>query len=29
NIVEKLGIKSVSGLTIYAVMHGYIDADRI
>ena len=29
NIVEKLGIKSVSGLTIYAVMHGYVDADRI
>lgn len=29
NIVEKLGIKSVSGLTIYAVMRGYIEADRI
>lgn len=29
NIVEKLGIKSVSGLTIYAVMHGYVAADRI
>lgn len=29
NITEKLGIKSVSGLTIYAVMHGYIEADRI
>lgn len=29
NIVEKLGIKSVSGLTIYAVMHGYVEADRI
>ena len=29
NITEKLGIKSVSGLAIYAVMHGYIDADRI
>ena len=29
NIVENLGIKSVSGLTIYAVMHGYVDADRI
>ncbi|MCD8183367.1 MAG: helix-turn-helix transcriptional regulator [Bacteroides sp.] len=29
NIVEKLGIKSVAGLTIYAVMHGYIEADRI
>src|SRR5574344_500056 len=29
NITEKLGIKSVSGLTIYAVMNGYIDADKI
>ena len=29
NISEKLGIKSVSGLTIYAVMHGYIEADSI
>ncbi|MDR0988685.1 MAG: response regulator transcription factor [Prevotellaceae bacterium] len=29
NIMEKLGIRSVSGLTIYAVMHGYIDPDRI
>lgn len=29
NIVEKLGIKSVSGLTIYAIMHGYIEADRV
>lgn len=29
NITEKLGIKSVSGLAIYAVMHGYVDADRI
>lgn len=29
NITEKLGIKSVSGLTIYAVMHGYIEADSI
>ncbi|WP_300704748.1 LuxR C-terminal-related transcriptional regulator [Bacteroides sp.] len=29
NITEKLGIKSVSGLTIYAVMHGYVEADRI
>ncbi|MBS1343242.1 MAG: helix-turn-helix transcriptional regulator, partial [Bacteroides sp.] len=25
----KLGIKSVSGLTVYAVMNGYIEADRI
>lgn len=29
NITEKLGIKSVSGLTIYAVMHGYIEAGSI
>lgn len=29
NITEKLGIKSVSGLTIYAVMRGYVEADRI
>ena len=29
NITEKLGIKSVSGLAIYAVMNGYIDADSI
>lgn len=29
NLTEKLGIKSVSGLTIYAVMNGYIEADRI
>ena len=29
NIVEKLGIKSASGLAIYAVMQGYIEADRI
>lgn len=29
NITEKLGIKSLSGLTIYAVMNGYIEADRI
>ena len=29
NITEKLGIKSVSGLTIYTVMHGYVEADRI
>ena len=29
NITEKLGIKSVSGLTIYAVMNGYAEADRI
>lgn len=29
NITEKLGIKSVAGLTIYAVMHGYVEADSI
>ena len=29
NITEKLGIKSVSCLTIYAVMNGYVEADRI
>ena len=25
NIMDKLGMKSVSALTIYAVMHGYVD----
>ena len=29
NIKEKLGIKSVAGLAVYAVMHGYIEPDRI
>ena len=29
NITEKLGIKSVSGLTIYAVINGYIEADQL
>lgn len=29
NITEKLGIKSVSGLAVYAVMHGYVEVDRI
>lgn len=29
NITEKLGIKSVSALAVYAVMNGYIDADSI
>ena len=29
NIVEKLGIRSASGLAIYAVMQGYVEADRI
>ena len=29
NITEKLGIKSVSGLTIYAVMNGYVDLENV
>ncbi len=29
NITEKLGIKSVPGLTIYAVMNGYVDLDLL
>lgn len=29
NIMEKLGIRSVSGLTIYAVINGYIEANQI
>lgn len=29
NITEKLGIKSVSGLAIYAVLHGYVEVDSI
>jgi len=29
NIMDKLGIKSVSALTIYAVMHGYVDINKI
>lgn len=29
NISAKLGIKSVSGLAIYAVMHGYVEVDSI
>jgi DNA-binding CsgD family transcriptional regulator len=29
NIMEKLGMKSVSALTIYAVMHGYVDIHQI
>ena len=29
NIVEKLGIRSVSALTIHAVMNGYVDLDQI
>lgn len=28
-IIEKLGIKSLSGLAVYAVMHGYIEAGSI
>ena len=29
NIMDKLGMKSVSALTIYAVMHGYVDINTI
>ena len=29
NIMEKLGMKSISALTIYAVMHGYVDINKI
>ena len=29
NITEKLGIKSASGLAIFAVLHGYIEVDSI
>ena len=29
NIQEKLGLKSVSALTIYAVTHGYVDINHI
>lgn len=29
NIVQKLGIKTVSALTIYAVTHGYVDINTI
>ena len=29
NIMEKLGLKSVSALTIYAVTHGYVDINKI
>ena len=29
NIVEKLGIRSVSALTVYAVMNGYVDMEQI
>ena len=27
--LKKLGLKSVSSLTIYAVMHGYVDINKI
>ena len=29
NIMEKLNIKSVSALTVYAVTHGYVDINKI
>ena len=29
NIMDKLGVKSVSALTIYAVMNGYVDINKI
>lgn len=29
NIMDKLGMKSVSALTIYAVMHGYVDINNV
>ena len=29
NIMDKLGLKSVSALTIYAVTHGYVDINEI
>ena len=29
NITDKLGKKSISALTIYAVMHGYVDINKI
>lgn len=29
NIMKKLNMKSVSSLTIYAVMHGYVDINKI
>ena len=29
NMMDKLGMKSVSALTIYAVMHGYVDINKI
>ena len=29
NIMDKLGLRSVSALTIYSVMHGYVDINKI
>lgn len=29
NIVEKLGLRSLSALTVYAVMNGYVDVEQI
>ena len=29
NIMDKLGFRSVSALTIYSVMHGYVDINKI
>ena len=29
NIMDKLGLRSISALTIYAVMHGYVDINDI
>ena len=29
NIQDKLGVKSISALTIYAVMHGFVDVNKI
>ena len=29
NIMDKLGLKSVSALTIYAITHGYVDINKI
>jgi DNA-binding NarL/FixJ family response regulator len=29
NIMEKLGLRSVSALTIYAVTHGYVDINKV
>ena len=29
NIMDKLGLRSVSALTIYAVMHCYVDINKI